>query len=1045
MRVYLLVLIILLSLGKLFADINTEFRAVWVITWEHISASSTAEGNKARVRQILDSVKKANMNAVLWQVRQGGTAYYNSSYEPWGYYAGYSYPGYDPLAYAIEQAHLRGLELHAWFNAFHTSAMVPGAPAYEHPEWVCRDGYGAPMPASRALSPGLSEVRNYTLNVAMEIVNNYDIDGLHLDYIRWNEYYRSSFTEIPLDEWNKPELLFQPDGMISPENIEKLETVQNPERYLYDVLHPYDPNNVPGSFPTWEDWWRWTVTEFVLTLHDSIQQVKPWVRLSPAALGKYNWSSWQGYGTVYQDAALWFNEGFVDQLTPMHYHWTTGNEFYGILEGNGTESWGHWIQAGIDSGRIFSVGPGSYRLSSLNLWHNHPQIVQASRTVHWVDGFQFFSYGSWRNHDYWEEAKNLFFQNITKIRAATFLDDQPPGPPVIAGTKINNQLYEIDVTPSGPPIGNEWYAIYRSEDDTLAVDLDEIIYIHFGQNVFTYSDSISGLQNFNGQYRYFATQFDRYWNESTISNSFLSDSIPSFAPMVLETDPMPGDTVPINIRPRILFSKTMDTTSFHGNVEFSPVNPIRSLNWTANLKELTIVPDSNFLNDTEYTLTIRKEVTDINGKQLDGAGNGGSSEDFTLTFYTFGLDIFPPQLIYSHPSVNFYVDNFDVQDLFSFGFNEFLDPNSLQPSSTQVTWSGQTVLHKAMMFDMDDRSVICVQTEEPLYSGHSFEITLFSDITDTSGNALDSNIVVSFETEPFIYQTETIIDNMVGLGYWRHPTYSGSTNGVNPVTSTFDYSFDFYLPAAYVPAQKKSARLHYVWDPAFLDPPGSDYLLREFLDESPPRNVVFGTDVILQCYIFGDGSYNKFRFALDEGNGITWPNHEVSIWVTIDWIGWKLIQWDLSDPDMVGSWIGNGLLDMSSYRIDSFQLTHDSSGAMSGTLYFKDLRVVEKQYGITAISEAEIVKIPQEFELQQNYPNPFNPVTTIQFSVAKSGRVRLTVFNVLGQEVTVLVDEILQPGTFEARLNAKYLASGVYFYELRAGDIALRRRMLLLK
>ena len=167
--------------------------------------------------------------------------------------------------------------------------------------------------------------------------------------------------------------------------------------------------------------------------------------------------------------------------------------------------------------------------------------------------------------------------------------------------------------------------------------------------------------------------------------------------------------------------------------------------------------------------------------------------------------------------------------------------------------------------------------------------------------------------------------------------------------------------------------------------------------------------------------------------------------VTIDWLGWKLIQWDLGDADMGGSWIGNGILDMSSYRIDSFQLTHDGNGAMTGNLYFKDLRVIEKQYGITHINESEIVEIPQEFVLQQNYPNPFNPSTSIPFSIAKSGPVRLTVYNVLGQEVVVLVDKVMQPGNFEARLSAKHLASGVYFYQLRAGDVVLQRRMLLLK
>ena len=83
-------------------------------------------------------------------------------------------------------------------------------------------------------------------------------------------------------------------------------------RYLYDVDHPFS-GGVPSGFSSWEEWWRWSVTEFVETLHDSMQTVKPHIRLSVAALGNYRWGGWQGFGTVYQDAALWFNEGYLDR------------------------------------------------------------------------------------------------------------------------------------------------------------------------------------------------------------------------------------------------------------------------------------------------------------------------------------------------------------------------------------------------------------------------------------------------------------------------------------------------------------------------------------------------------------------------------------------------------------------------------------------------------------------------------------------------------------------------------------------------------------
>ena len=304
---------------------NNEFRATWVITWEHIDQYKNPGQNMEKIRKIMSDHKAANMNAVIFQVRQSGTAYYQSSYEPWGYYAGYQYPGYDPLEYAIEEAHKHGLELHAWFNVFQTSSTYPGTPAAEHPEWICRDQNGIPMTSYRSISPGLEEVKNYTINVAMEIVRNYDIDGLHLDYIRWNEHTNTGREAVePIME------LQRKDGLISSEELQNLNN--NPSgRYLYDYNHRFS-SGIPEGFDSWENWWRWSVTTFVETLHDSIQSVKPQVRLSAAVLGKYNWSGWQGYGTVYQDGAKWYNEGSIDHIMPMSYHWTTASGFTGMLE-----------------------------------------------------------------------------------------------------------------------------------------------------------------------------------------------------------------------------------------------------------------------------------------------------------------------------------------------------------------------------------------------------------------------------------------------------------------------------------------------------------------------------------------------------------------------------------------------------------------------------------------------------------------------------------------------------------------------------------------
>ena len=513
-----LILLLFSLIGYLQANPeNEEFRATWVITWNHIDRNKNTAENISHLQQIINDHKTANMNAILFQVRQSGTAYYSSAYEPWGYYAGYQDPGYDPLTKAIELAHEKGMEVHAWFNVFQTSSTRPGSPAYEHPEWICRDQNGTAMSSYRSLSPGLPAVREYTIKIAMEIVNNYDIDGLHLDYARWNEHTNS--IRQSLDAESEIAGL---DGMISEEILSQL--TQNPSgRYLYDYLHPYS-GGIPSGYSSWEDWWRWSVTEFVSSLHDSIQRVKPHVRLSAAVLGKYNWSGWQGYGTVFQDGALWFNEGYLDHLMPMHYHWTTVSGFTGMLSGDCPECWVSFIQDGIESGRSFTVGPGSYILADNNLWNNHSSIIGGCRSLDWVDGFQFFSYATWDDNNYFVPAGETFFRNLSKIKLNPITTYAPPSSPTLVLSELNNDQFQIISYPGeiNEPV---WLITYRSLDPNADPDNANIIDIQFTQDPISIIDH-QGINDTANTYLYFSTVADRYWNESTISNTVFSTSSP---------------------------------------------------------------------------------------------------------------------------------------------------------------------------------------------------------------------------------------------------------------------------------------------------------------------------------------------------------------------------------------------------------------------------------------------------------------------------------------------------------------------------------------
>jgi uncharacterized lipoprotein YddW (UPF0748 family) len=1009
---------------------NEEFRSTWVITWEYINASSNVETNKARIRKVLDDHKKANMTSVLWQVRQAGTAYYNSSYEPYGSYAGGTYPGFDPLAYAIEEAHKRGLELHAWFNVFACASTAPGTPAQVNPDWVCRDQSGIPMTANRALSPGLPAVREYLKKVAMEIVRNYDIDGFHYDYVRWNEY-SSDMDPIYYPKYadEKASLL---DGDIPDEMAEKLESSAG--RYLYDVLHPFSAG-VPAGYSSWPQFWRASVTTFVKDMADSVRAVKPWVRISAAAIGKYNWSSWQGYDVVYQDAALWFNEGYIDQLTPMHYHWTTAAGFTGMLSGSCPQCWGQFLQPGIAAKRLFTVGPGSYILSENNVWNNHPSIIEASRNVPWTDGFQFFSYGSWRDKDYFPVAGNTFFSKKTKIRASKFLLDTIPDAPIVSIQKIDSLRYNITVTPpqsSGSL--NQWFILYRSES-TFNAKTTPIVEVKFGNTPFTITETFTGTQNFNGKYKYAATMADRYWNESLFSNITETDPIPSFPPVVLTTHPAPGDTVDINARIEINFSKSIVPSSLNNALTINP-SVTFTTTLTDNNRKLTIIPSSALSFATTYIVTVDTSVKDVNGVALDGNKDGIPGDPYAFTFSTIEQDNVGPDVISTYPA-NSEAD-FDVENVINILFSERVDITTINHSNVELRVGDQLIIKDMHLRNAGNASVLSMKTIAPFQNEADYSVTLKTGIKDLNNNPMSSDKIYSFSTSGKEYTVRTLIDDFTTeTNTWMQPTFSGSTVGVINANCSFSWETTHSLPAT---SPAKSAYLKYEWNPA-----ASTKLLRNYLAGGAPRDVVFDTSYILQVYIFGDGSGTRFRFALDEDHIGNWPDHEVSIWFTIDWYGWRLVEWDLADPSMVGTWLSNGgVMNGTRYRMDSFQLTDSPGSAVSGGIYFDNLRAVKKQQAIIVSSEDEEL-IPGIFTLHQNFPNPFNPSTVISFELQKAGFVNLEVYNILGQKISTLISEDMSAGYHQVSFDAGALSSGKYIYRLWYNDEQQTKIMMFMK
>ena len=330
-----------------------------------------------------------------------------------------------------------------------------------------------------------------------------------------------------------------------------------------------------------------------------------------------------------------------------------------------------------------------------------------------------------------------------------------------------------------------------------------------------------------------------------------------------------------------------------------------------------------------------------------------------------------------------------------------------------------------------------------LLPGKSYRIRI-SGITDLAGNAIPaSNPLWTFTVGPEESQSTSIEDFSSSVSSWWQPAASGSTTGVD--SSAFGHDSLVTLKLFTPPAT--SGRLTYRWNTTTA----TNWLIREYLAGGPGRSLTWRPEGHkLRVYVFGDASGTEFRFAVDDSveaflSGTT-PNHEVSSWIPIDWVGWRLIEWDFTS-DSVGTWLGNGKLE-GMLRFDSFQLRRTSaSRSTSGKIHFTRLQVVKK--AVVSVGDDES-GTPAIFDLSQNYPNPFNPSTTIRYQLPAHGVVTLRVFDLLGREIATILNGAQVAGSYQVRWDGKNasgesVASGVYIYQLRAGTSVLTRKMILMK
>ena len=279
-------------------NVKREFRGAWI---QCVNGQFKGIGTETMQRTLtyqLNELQKDGCNAIIFQVRPECDALYESDLEPWSYYltgvqGEKPNPYWDPLQWMIDECHRRGMELHAWINPYRAKTKSPHQNAanhviVRHPEWTF-DYDGLTL-----LNPAYKECRDYICDVVKDIVERYDVDGLHID-----DY----FYPYPVAG------------------------VEIPDEAQYRAA--------PNGMKNRDDWRRYNVNMFIQQVYETIHQTKPWVKFGVSPFGIYRnqksdpngskTNGLQNYDQLYADVLLWDANGWMDYCVPQLY-WEIGNK-----------------------------------------------------------------------------------------------------------------------------------------------------------------------------------------------------------------------------------------------------------------------------------------------------------------------------------------------------------------------------------------------------------------------------------------------------------------------------------------------------------------------------------------------------------------------------------------------------------------------------------------------------------------------------------------------------------------------------------------------
>lgn len=413
-----------------------EFRAAWVATvaninWPSKPGLSTSDQQREAL-ELLDYLEKHNFNAVILQVRPQADALYNSEIEPWSYYLSGKQgkapePYYDPLKFWTNAAHERGLELHVWLNpyrAHHTAGkeISEGSVIKTNPELVVELKNGMWW-----MDPAQKGTQDRSIEVVMDIVERYDIDGVHFD-----DYF------YPYDSYN--------EGEDFPDDIS------------------WNAYQAAGGELSRGDWRRESVNVFIERLYKEIKAEKPEVKfgLSPFGIWRPGYpesvTGYDQYEKLYADAKLWLNKGWIDYYTPQLY-WKINQYGQSFPELLGWWQRENSLQRHLWPGMSVDLGGDEKNIDETinQIMITRGMLPESKGAVHW-------SIGPLVKHKKLSEAiKDGPYRKKSLVPPSPWLDNEPPvNPQVVA--KIENDRVNISWDHSNPEDVFRWVVYFKYEN-----------------------------------------------------------------------------------------------------------------------------------------------------------------------------------------------------------------------------------------------------------------------------------------------------------------------------------------------------------------------------------------------------------------------------------------------------------------------------------------------------------------------------------------------------------------------------------------------------